>query len=58
MEAYRAYGGDLYIQKALTLWSNIQAIQITQTDVEQGRHDGMQFQSTCSGRAQTVILWT
>jgi hypothetical protein len=50
MEAYLAYGGEQYVQKASSLWTAIQAHQVTEMDAAYGSHDHMGFRSECLGR--------
>jgi hypothetical protein len=53
MEAYHAYGGEQYVQKASSLWTAMQANQVTETNAASGSHDGINFQPECMGRTSS-----
>jgi hypothetical protein len=53
MEAYFAYGGDQYIQKASSFWQAIQANQVTEMNAAYGSHNGVKFRSECLGRTSS-----
>jgi hypothetical protein len=50
MDAYRAYGGDQYIQGASAVWSIMQSLQVTEADVVSGNHNHVKFVPQCNGR--------
>jgi hypothetical protein len=53
MEAYHAYGGEQYVQKASSLWTAMQANQVTEMNAASGSHDGINFQPECKGRTSS-----
>jgi hypothetical protein len=50
MDAYYAYGGDQYVQKTSSLWTQIQANQVTEMNAAYGSHNRVNFQPECVGR--------
>jgi hypothetical protein len=56
MEAYHAYGGDQYVQKASSLWTAMQANQVTETNAVYWNHSRMHFQPECLGRTSLLLF--
>jgi hypothetical protein len=54
MEAYLAYGGDHYVEKASSLWTAMQANQVTEMDADSSSHDRVIFNSECLGRTSPL----
>jgi hypothetical protein len=53
MEAYYAYGGDQYVEKASSLWTAMQANQVTEMNAAYGSHNRINFQPKCLGRTSS-----
>jgi hypothetical protein len=58
LEAYRAYGGDEYHQKARDIWGDIQTLQVSSADVASGKFNGTSFLSHCYGRMCILSIQT